>query len=197
MFRRKKDEKDQEERPAMPAPPPPAPSIPVFRAPPPAAQLRQATVARPGEPAPEPARVPVPTSSSAVGKQLTVGQGIFLSGEITACDRVLVEGTVEATLTDSRNLEVLAAGIFSGHADIETADIAGRFDGEITVSGKLVIRASGRVVGKVRYGQISIEAGGEIAGEVQVLPPAQGAREPAGNAAELLDRDYLAEQKAS
>lgn len=195
MFRRKKDEKDQEERVPVAAPPPPAPSIPVFRAPPPTPQLRTATVARPAtEPQPEAPRAPA--AASAVGKQLTVGQGIFLSGEITACDRVLVEGTVEATLTESRNLEVLAAGVFSGHADIETADIAGRFDGEITVSGKLVIRASGRVVGKVRYGQISIEAGGEIAGEVQVLPPAQAVRPTGGDADELLDRDYLAEQKA-
>ena len=34
-------------------------------------------------------------------KRLVVGRGIALSGEIRACDRLIVEGQVEATLSDS------------------------------------------------------------------------------------------------
>ena len=35
------------------------------------------------------------------GKRLIVGQGIRLSGEISSCDRLVVEGEVEVTLNDT------------------------------------------------------------------------------------------------
>src|SRR5437016_6166054 len=67
-------------------------------------------------------------------KKLVVGRGIALSGEIRACDRLIVEGQVEATLSDSRSIEISATGVFKGKAQIEAAEISGHFDGELVVS---------------------------------------------------------------
>jgi cytoskeletal protein CcmA (bactofilin family) len=106
------------------------------------------------------------------GKRLLVGRDIYLSGQITSCDRLLVEGRVEATLSDSSTIEIAESGIFKGRAEINDAEIAGRFEGDITVRGRLFIRATGRLRGKIRYGQIEIEPGGEIAGEVEVMSKA-------------------------
>ncbi|HEU0221719.1 MAG TPA: polymer-forming cytoskeletal protein [Paracoccaceae bacterium] len=108
------------------------------------------------------------------GKRLLVGRDIYLSGQITSCDRLLVEGRVEATLSDSSTIEIAESGIFKGRAEINDAEIAGRFEGDITVRGRLFIRATGRLRGKIRYGQIEIEPGGEIAGEVEVMTKAPG-----------------------
>jgi cytoskeletal protein CcmA (bactofilin family) len=85
--------------------------------------------------------------------------------EITDCDTLVVEGTVEATM-DSRLMQITAAGAFKGSADIDIAEIHGSFDGELTVRDKLVIYATGRVTGKVRYGKLVIEEGGQLSGEV-------------------------------
>jgi cytoskeletal protein CcmA (bactofilin family) len=101
-------------------------------------------------------------------KKLTVGPEIVLSGQITSCDRLVVEGKVEASLTDSRAIEIAESGFFKGTAEIDHAVIGGRFEGTLTVRERLTIRSTGRVQGKIRYGQIEIEPGGEIAGEVQV-----------------------------
>lgn len=101
------------------------------------------------------------------GKRLTVGRDICLSGEITACDVLVVEGTVDASLADSRSIEIAESGIFRGKAEIDTAEIAGRYEGNLIVRDRLFIRATGKVVGTVRYGRIEIECGGEISGEVQ------------------------------
>ncbi|MBA4329426.1 MAG: cell shape determination protein CcmA, partial [Polaromonas sp.] len=40
------------------------------------------------------------------------------------------------------------------------------FDGNLTVRQKLVIYATGKVTGKIRYGKLVIEEGGQLAGEI-------------------------------
>ncbi|MAO54496.1 MAG: cell shape determination protein CcmA [Rhodospirillaceae bacterium] len=102
-------------------------------------------------------------------KRLIVGRDISLTGEITSCDRLVVEGQVEVTLPGARLIEVAPTGVFKGNADVEEADISGRFEGELIARGRLVVRAGGRVQGKIRYGRIVIEQGGEISGDMQTL----------------------------
>ncbi len=103
------------------------------------------------------------------GKKLIVGQDICLSGEITACDTLVVEGAVEASLSDSRVIEVAETGVFKGKVEIEIAEISGQFDGELTARDRLIIHGTGRVSGIIRYRQLEIESGGQIAGTVEVL----------------------------
>jgi cytoskeletal protein CcmA (bactofilin family) len=102
-------------------------------------------------------------------KKLIVGRDIALSGEIRACDRLVVEGRVEATLSDSRSIEIAASGVFKGKAQIETAEVSGSFEGDLVVSQKLIIHSTGRVQGNIRYGEIEIARGGVIAGQIDVL----------------------------
>ena len=115
---------------------------------------------------------------SAEGKRLTVGREISLSGEITACETLIVEGAVEATLENSQFLEVAEGGIFKGTVVIDEAVISGTFNGAITARERLTVRSTGRITGTVRFSQIEIELGGEINGEINVLQP-QGSTEAA------------------
>jgi cytoskeletal protein CcmA (bactofilin family) len=107
-------------------------------------------------------------STNEVGSKLIVGPNIKLKGvEITDCDTLVVEGFVEATM-DSRVIQIAKNGSFKGSAEIDIAEIQGTFDGELTVRQKLVIYATGKVSGKIRYGNVVIEEGGQIMGDVQV-----------------------------
>ncbi|MGC1173799.1 bactofilin family protein [Polaromonas sp.] len=100
------------------------------------------------------------------GSKLTVGPNIKLKGvEITDCDTLVVEGLVEATM-DSRVMQIAERGAFKGSAEIDIAEIHGEFDGNLTVRQKLVIFATGKVTGKIRYGKLVIEEGGQLAGEI-------------------------------
>ncbi|HEU4825434.1 MAG TPA: polymer-forming cytoskeletal protein [Dongiaceae bacterium] len=105
-------------------------------------------------------------------KKLIVGREIILNGEIRTCDFLVVEGRVEAVLNDCRQIDIASSGQFKGSADIESADISGRFDGDLTVHGRLTVRATGRVFGKVKYGQLEVERGGIISGTIESLPEA-------------------------
>ena len=99
--------------------------------------------------------------------KLTVGPNIKLKGvEITDCDTLVVEGSVEATM-DSRVIQISERGAFKGSADIDVAEIRGVFDGNLTVRQKLVIYSTGKVTGHVRYGKVIIEEGGQLSGEIE------------------------------
>ena len=119
--------------------------------------------------------IPGPNGASSLsgleaGKKLVVGKEICLSGAITACDTLVVEGQVEASLNDSRVFEVTESGDFKGKVEIDFAEIHGRFEGELTARSRLVIRRTGVVSGTIRYRMLEIEQGGEVAGTLEVLP---------------------------
>lgn len=106
--------------------------------------------------------------AESAGSKLTVGPNIKLKGvEITDCDTLVVEGTVEATM-DSRVIQIAEQGAFHGSAEIDIAEIHGEFSGTLTVRQKLVIFSTGRVSGKIRYGKLVVEEGGQLSGEIAV-----------------------------
>ncbi len=118
-------------------------------------------------------RLDRPRSADSESRRLIVGRDIQFNGEITACDKLIVEGHVQVTLPGARVLEISPTGFFKGAAEVEEADISGRFEGELTAKERLIIRAGGRVNGTVRYGRIVIESGGEISGDMQTLEPSE------------------------
>jgi cytoskeletal protein CcmA (bactofilin family) len=110
------------------------------------------------------------------GSKLIVGPNIKLKGvEITDCDTLVVEGRVEATI-DSRMIQIAERGAFKGSAEIDIAEIHGEFDGDLTVRQKLVIYSTGKVSGKVRYGKVVIEEGGQLTGDIQVATSSAAAK---------------------
>jgi cytoskeletal protein CcmA (bactofilin family) len=146
------------------------------------------------------------SSSSDSGRKLIVGDGLSLSGEITSCDILVVAGKVEAKLTDGKLLEINESGQFRGSVEIENADIAGRYDGQLVVHGRLTVRSTGRISGMVKYGELEINAGGQIIGELQVTGGGAGAQAPApGNGGfksatkftSLLDDEETSEERKS
>ena len=101
------------------------------------------------------------------GSQLFVGPNIKLRGvEISDCDVLIVEGHVEATV-NSKAMQIAKPGTLKGVAVIDVAEIDGEFSGELTAHTKLIVRGTGRVSGKIRYGRLIVAEGGEISGDVQ------------------------------
>ena len=107
---------------------------------------------------------------------LTVGNDILLKGEIATCDRLVIEGKVDATLNDVHTVEIAETGSFKGTAQIEDAEISGLFEGELVVKNRLVIYSTGIVRGKISYGEIEIERGGELSGEIKLGGTAEKAQ---------------------
>ncbi len=142
---------------------------------PPQQPARPSDVVRPGiERPPAPSAVaaaPAPRPSETEHRTLIVGREIGLSGEITSCDRLVVEGSVEANLANCREIDIAESGLFKGTASIDDAEIRGRFEGTLIARQHLHIRSTGKVTATVSYAEVEIEPGGQLSGTVQVLSP--------------------------
>ncbi|HYC35937.1 MAG TPA: polymer-forming cytoskeletal protein [Usitatibacter sp.] len=125
--------------------------------------------ALPPQQAPRLAEGAAPRSDEGGGSKLIVGPNIKLKGvEIDDCDTLVVEGRVEATMV-SRTIQIAESGAFSGKVDVDVAEIRGAFQGEMTARKKLVVHSSGRINGKIRYGKMLVQEGGEMSGDVAAL----------------------------
>jgi cytoskeletal protein CcmA (bactofilin family) len=103
------------------------------------------------------------------GKRLTVGKAVHIKGEISGCERLMVDGHVDAAVSGVKTLEVTTNGTFKGSAEVDSAVIAGTYDGDLKVNGHLEIAASGVVTGKVSYKTIAVANGGRLQGAVETL----------------------------
>jgi cytoskeletal protein CcmA (bactofilin family) len=124
-------------------------------------------------PAREPNPAPVATAASRAvpdappESKLHVGVNIKLKGvEISDCDVLVIEGSVEATV-HSKIMEVAGPGTLKGTALIDVAEITGEFTGELTARTRLIVHGTGRVSGTIRYGKLVVEEGGELSGDIQ------------------------------
>ncbi len=104
-------------------------------------------------------------------RRLVVGRDIALNGRISFCAHLVVEGVVEAETFEGGHLDVLESGVFAGTALVQDAVISGRFEGKITVLGRLMVRATGSLCGEIQYGALEVEAGARLEGRATMLPP--------------------------
>ncbi len=130
--------------------------------------------------------------ASSARRVLTVGNDILLKGEIATCDRLVIEGKVEATLNDVHTVEIAENGSFKGSANIEDAEIRGLFEGDLVVRNRLIIYATGKVRGKITYGEIEIERGGEMTGEIKTNASAASGAYPSAPRARQTKDDKVA-----
>ncbi len=114
-------------------------------------------------------------------RKLLVGHGIHLSGKIGDCEHLVVQGHVEIDITDCKHIEIAPGGTFKGSATVEEATIGGKFDGELNVTGMLRLRGTGVVTGTVHYGELIVEAGGQLKGTSEPTEDHKSARKAKPN----------------
>ncbi len=152
--------------PFRPAPIKDAPNMsrPPFTPATPAAPATPATPVRPGLTAPRP-----PARDPAERRTLVVGRGISVQGTVQDAERLVVEGTVEASMIHATELAIAPGGIFKGEIEVEDAEIAGTIDGTLLARGALIVRATGRVLGTARCRRLQVEDGGQITGRIEMI----------------------------
>jgi cytoskeletal protein CcmA (bactofilin family) len=107
-------------------------------------------------------------------RTLVVGRGISVQGTITDAERLVVEGTVEASLLIASELQIAQGGVLKGQVEVEDAEISGMMDGILTVKGTLMLRGSGQVIGEARCRRLQIEDGGQLSGGISMILEAPG-----------------------
>ncbi len=152
---------------ANPAPTPPAPAP---QAPPPSAGLAQRSM--------QPGGGGRPGREAAERRTLVVGKGISVQGTVTDAERLVVEGTVEASMIHAQELSISLGGVFKGEVEVEDAEVAGTIDGTLTARGSLIVRATGKVLGTARCRRLQVEDGGQITGRIEMITEPSRPSEP-------------------
>ena len=112
---------------------------------------------------------PMPRPQAAERRTLVVGRGISVQGVVQDAERLVVEGTVEATMIHAAELSIAQGGVFRGEVEVEDAEVAGTIDGTLTARGNLVVRATGKVLGTARCRRLQVEDGGAITGRIEMI----------------------------
>jgi cytoskeletal protein CcmA (bactofilin family) len=102
-------------------------------------------------------------------RTLVVGRGISVQGSVQDAERLVVEGTVEATSINASELAIAQGGVFKGEAEVDEAEVAGTIDGTLIARTALIVRATGRVLGTARCRRLQVEDGGQITGRIEML----------------------------
>ena len=124
----------------------------------------------PGAQPPRPGMQPPPQrpAPGAERRTLVVGKGISVQGTVQDAERLVVEGTVEASMIRATELSIAQGGVFKGAVEVEEAEIAGTIDGTLTARSNLIVRATGKVLGTAHYRRLQVEDGGQITGELKM-----------------------------
>jgi cytoskeletal protein CcmA (bactofilin family) len=120
-----------------------------------------------------------PNRQPAERRTLVVGRGISVQGLVQDAERLVVEGTVEATMIHATELSIAPGGVFRGEVEVEEAEVAGTIDGTLTARGNLIVRATGKVLGTARCRRLQVEDGGQITGRIEMITEPAAPRVPA------------------
>ena len=96
------------------------------------------------------------------------GEGVTFKGSISAPEKIVVHGTVEGDVV-ARELLVGASGTIKGNVKVDQADIQGKVLENVEARVCLSLRKTRRIEGSATYGEIEIEKGGILSGEVHAL----------------------------
>ncbi len=94
-----------------------------------------------------------------------IGEGVTLKGELSVPDLLIVDGLVEGAVT-ARVVWVGRSGVIRGAISAIEADVSGWIGERIDVKQLLVVRATGRIEGDTTYGEIELEKGAVVAGDL-------------------------------
>jgi cytoskeletal protein CcmA (bactofilin family) len=101
---------------------------------------------------------------------LIIGEGAVLKGEVKSGRRVEVWGYVEGGVSASE-VVVQEGGKLFGQINSDTAEIRGTVQGDVRVQQLISIKRTGIASGKIKYGRLSMEEGGELTAHVRNIPP--------------------------
>jgi len=99
---------------------------------------------------------------------IMIGEGVNAVGNFSVPGLALIEGSFHGDLT-ADELVVGVNGQLVGNVKARQAEVLGETRQELQVSGKLIVRKTGRVHGTAAYGELEVERGGSLQGALRSI----------------------------
>ena len=91
--------------------------------------------------------------------QNRINEGTKLKGDISSTGFFRIDGVVEGNVKTPSKVVLGKTGVIIGTLTCENADIEGKFEGNLQVSGTLSLRSSAIIEGDVTVGKLAVEPG--------------------------------------
>jgi cytoskeletal protein CcmA (bactofilin family) len=96
-------------------------------------------------------------------ESVVIGDGVVVKGAFTVPSKAVINGVIEGDLTAEEVL-IGPTGRITGRVSAKIIDVRGQLHNTIVSESSLIVRSTGKIVGKIHYSEIEIEKGGEIEG---------------------------------
>jgi cytoskeletal protein CcmA (bactofilin family) len=122
-------------------------------------------------------RVPEARVPDAAPRASVLGPTLRFRGELSAQEDLIVQGSVEGSITHTQSLTIGTDGSMKGDIRARVIVIDGKVDGDLYATESVNIRATARVKGNVFAPRIAIQDGAFFQGQVDMQPSGAAVQE--------------------
>jgi len=149
----------------------------------------RAPSARPAEPRAHDPRVPEPRAaeprvaevrapvSETVPRASVLGPTLKFRGELSAQEDLIIQGSVEGSITHTQSLTVGTDGTMKGDIRARVIVIDGKVEGDLYATESVSIRATAKVKGNVFAPRVGITDGAFFQGQIEMQPSGAAVQE--------------------
>lgn len=91
--------------------------------------------------------------------QNRINDGTKIKGDISSNGYFRIDGTIEGTLTTPSKVVIGKTGVIIGTLSCKNADIEGKVEGNLDITGTLSLKSTAHIVGEVIVGKLAVEPG--------------------------------------
>ena len=99
-----------------------------------------------------------------------IAEDLIVKGEIRNGGHIEVRGYIEGSVS-AEHVSIHPGGRVFGTMNADNADVHGTMQGKVAIKQLINIGSTGVVSGDVRYGRLSMAAGGDLSADVRNVPP--------------------------
>jgi len=133
---------------------------------------------RPAAPrAAEPQRAPEVKMAEGAPRASVLGATLRFKGELSAQEDLIVQGSVEGSITHTQSLTIGTDGTMKGDIRARVIVIDGKVEGDLFATESVNIRATAKVKGNVFAPRVGISEGAFFQGQIEMQPSGAAVQE--------------------
>ena len=136
--------------------------------------------AEPRSPAPrmpEPSRAADVKAAEAASRASVLGPTLKFRGELSAQEDLIVQGSVEGSITHTQSLTIGTDGTMKGDIRARVIVIDGKVEGDLYATESVNIRATAKVKGNIFAPRVGISEGAFFQGQIDMQPSGAAVQE--------------------
>lgn len=138
---------------------------------------QRATEIKATEPRPVEVRAPEVRAPEAAPRASVLGPTLRFRGELSAQEDLIVQGSVEGSITHTQSLTIGTDGSMTGNIRARVIVVDGKVDGDLYATESVNIRATAKVKGNVFAPRVAVQDGAFFQGQVEMQPSGAAVQE--------------------